>query len=224
MERPLQAKWDRASRTYDLVTWGDERRLGPAKRRLFADMMGDCLMVAAGTGNDFTYFPPGHTLTAIDVSPAMIERARPKVAAYPGQLTLRVMDVQALEFGDATFDTVVTACTFCSVPDPVRGLRELRRCLKPDGKLLMFEHVRSRIGPIAILQDLLTPVTRRLGPEMNRDTVRNVERAGFEICGEENVYLDVVKAIRARRSTGPSATSAADPSGQSAQEGLRWAR
>ena len=224
MDRLLQAKWDRASRTYDLVTWGDEQRLGPAKRRLFATMTGDCLMVAAGTGNDFTYFPPGLTITAIDISPAMIERASPKAAAYPGRLTLRVMDVQALELADATFDTVVTACTFCSVPDPVRGLRELRRCLKPSGQLLMFEHVRSRIGPFAILQDLLTPITRRLGPEMNRDTVRNVERAGFEICGEENVYLDVVKAIRARRSTGPPATLAPEPSGKSVQEGVRCAR
>jgi hypothetical protein len=63
----------------------------------------------------------------------------------------------------------------------------------------MFEHVRSRIGPIAILQDLLTPLSRRLGPDMNRDTVGNVVRAGFELCCEENVYLDVVKAIEARR-------------------------
>ena len=206
------------------MTWGDEQRLGPAKRRLSASMTGDCLMVAAGTGNDFKYFPPGLAITAIDISPAMIERARPKAVAYPGRLTLREMDVQALEFRDETFDTVVTACTFCSVPDPVRGLRELRRCLKPSGRLLMFEHVRSRIGPIAILQDLLTPITRQLGPEMNRDTVRNVERAGFEIDGDENVYLDVVKAIRARRSTRPSSPWAAEPLGNSAQEVVRCAQ
>ena len=195
----LQSKWDRASRTYDLVTWGDEQRFSTAKRRLFAKMAGECLMVAAGTGNDFRYFPAGLTITAIDVSPSMVERARPKAAAYVGRLELRVMDVQALEFDNATFDTVVTACTFCSVPDPIRGLRELYRALKPGGQLLMFEHVRSRIGPIAILQDLVTPITRRFGPDINRDTVGNVARAGFELCREENVYVDVVKAIEARR-------------------------
>ena len=199
MDAALQTKWDRASRTYDLVTWGDERRLGPAKQQLFERMTGRCLMVAAGTGNDFRYFPPGLEIVAIDVSPAMVERARRRGALYHGNLTVRLMDVQALEFDDATFDTVVTACTFCSVPDPVRGLRELYRCLKPGGTLLMFEHVRSRIGPIAILQDLLTPLSRRLGPDMNRDTVGNVVHAGFELCCEENVYLDVVKAIEARR-------------------------
>ena len=109
------------------------------------------------------------------------------------------MDVQTLEFPDATFDTVVTAGTFCSVPDPVRGLRELRRCLKPGGQLLMFEHVRSRFGPVAILQDLMTPISRRFGPDMNRDTVGNVLRAGFALEYEGNVYFDVVKSIEARR-------------------------
>jgi ubiquinone/menaquinone biosynthesis C-methylase UbiE len=195
----LQSKWDRASRTYDFVTWGDERRFAPAKRDLFSKMSGKCLMVAAGTGNDFRYFPPNLAITAIDVSSSMLARAQRKADEYPGQLQLHVMDVQALEIADATFDTVVTACTFCSVPDPIRGLRELYRCLRPGGSLLMFEHVRSRIGPIAIAQDILTPITRRMGPDMNRDTVANVLRAGFELDREANVYLDVVKAIEARR-------------------------
>jgi ubiquinone/menaquinone biosynthesis C-methylase UbiE len=203
MECLVAAKWDRASRTYDFVTWGDERRFAASKRALFAGMSGECLMVAAGTGNDFRHFPPGLSITAIDVSAAMVERARPKADAYRGRLRLRVMDVRALDLPDATFDTVATACTFCSVPDPVRGLRELYRCLKPGGRLLMFEHVRSRIGPIAIAQDLITPITRRFGPDMNRDTVGNVLRAGFEIWREANVYLDVVKAIEARRPSAP---------------------
>lgn len=81
----------------------------------------------------------------------------------------------------------------------MRGLRELFRCLKPRGRLLLFEHVRSRIGPIAILQDCMTVVTRRFGPAMNRDTVANVFRARFELCRETNVYLDMVKAIEAQR-------------------------
>ena len=150
MDAALQGKWDRASRTYDFITWADERRYGLAKHRLFARMKGRCLMVAAGTGNDFEHFPPGLTITAIDISPGMVERARRKAAAYEGALDVRVMDVQALAFPDATFDTIATAATFCSVPDPLRGLRELYRVLKPGGQLLMFEHVRSRVGPIAL--------------------------------------------------------------------------
>jgi len=199
MDLALQAKWNLVSRTYDFMTWGEERRFGAAKARLFAKMRGRCFMVAAGTGNEFRYFPSRLTVTAVDISPGMIEKARRKAALYDGALDVRVMDVQALEFPDATFDTVVTACTFCSVPDPLRGLRELYRCLKPGGQLLMFEHVRSRVGPIAIFQDLMTPISSRFGPAMNRDTISNVLRAGFELRRENNVYLDVVKAIEARR-------------------------
>ena len=197
MDNDTQRKWDDASRTFDLFAYGDEIRFGPHKRRLFAKMRGETLMLAAGTGNDFQFFPPGQHFMAIDISSKMLERAAKKVAAYPGTIELRQMDACRLEFADNSFDTVVTVCTFCSVPRPVVGLRELYRVLKPDGQLLMFEHVRSRIGPFGILLDLMTPLARRFGPDLNRDTVGNVLKAGFRLRREENVYLDVVKIIEA---------------------------
>jgi phosphatidylethanolamine/phosphatidyl-N-methylethanolamine N-methyltransferase len=195
MDEATRRKWDAASRTFDFVTFGDDRRLGPHKRRLFTKMRGETLMVAAGTGNDFQFFPPGRHVMAIDISPKMLERAAKKAAAYPGTIELREMDVCELPFPDSTFDTVATVCTFCSVPRPVVGLRELYRVLKPDGQILMFEHVRSRIGPIGIFLDFMTPISRRLGPDLNRDTVGNAQKAGFRIRREENVYLDIVKII-----------------------------
>jgi ubiquinone/menaquinone biosynthesis C-methylase UbiE len=197
MDLETQRKWDDASRTFDLFAFGDEHRLGPAKRRLFGKMRGATLMLAAGTGNDFQFFPPDRHIVAIDISPKMLERAALKAARYPGTIELREMDACALAFPDHSFDTVVTVCTFCSVPRPIVGLRELHRVLKPDGQLLMFEHVRSKIGPFGIFLDLMTPLCRRFGPDMNRDTVGNVLRAGFRIRREENVYLDVVKIIEA---------------------------
>ena len=116
--KSAQEKWDQASRNYDLFTFGDDQRLGPYKRRLFRKVSGSILMVAAGTGNDFKFFPPRLTLTAIDISPKMLERAKPKADAYAGTIELRQMDVCNLDFPDAAFDTIVTACTFCSVPRP----------------------------------------------------------------------------------------------------------
>jgi ubiquinone/menaquinone biosynthesis C-methylase UbiE len=195
-------KWDAASRLFDLFAFGDERRLGPHKRRLFSKIRGEALMVAAGTGNDFQFFPPGQEILAIDISPKMLERAARKAAACSGSIELREMDVCALPLPDASFDTVVTVCTFCSVPRPVAGLRELRRVLKPDGQLLMFEHVRSKIGVVGVLLDLMTQLSRRFGPELNRDTVANVVKAGFTLRREENIYLDVVKTIEAVKQPG----------------------
>jgi ubiquinone/menaquinone biosynthesis C-methylase UbiE len=199
MEESAQKKWDATSRVFDLFTFGDERRLGPHKRRLLSKIRGETLMVAAGTGSDFQFFPPGAHIVAIDISPRMLERAAPKAAAYSGKIELRQMDVCALPFPDASFDTVATVCTFCSVTRPVAGLREVHRVLKPGGRLLMFEHVRSRIGPLGVFLDLMTPLSRLIGPELNRDTVGNVLRAGFTVTREENVYLDIVKIIEAVR-------------------------
>ena len=106
-------------------------------------------------------------------------------------------DVHDLEDPDATYDQVFTSCTFCSVPDPVGGLSVLRRVLKPGGQLHMFEHTGSRYFPFNAMLNLLTPLVRRFGPELNRDTVTNVQRAGFEVRSVDPVYLDVVKIIHA---------------------------
>jgi ubiquinone/menaquinone biosynthesis C-methylase UbiE len=202
MDTETQHKWDAASRTLDFFSFAEDRRLGPHKQRLFANMRGATLMVGAGTGNDFKFFPPNMHVVAIDISPKMLERAARKAVSYQGSIELREMDVCELEFPEATFDTVATACTFCSVPKPVIGLRELRRVLKPGGQLLMFEHVRSAIGPLGILLDLMTPICRRVGPELNRDTVGNVQKGGFRLRRVENVYLDVVKIIEAVKHEG----------------------
>jgi phosphatidylethanolamine/phosphatidyl-N-methylethanolamine N-methyltransferase len=209
MDSATQRKWDAASRTLDFFALAEDRRIGPHKRRLFDKMRGATLMVAAGTGNDFKFFPPRMNVVAIDISPKMLERAARKSAQYEGSIELRLMDVCALEFAESSFDTVATAFTFCSVPRPVVGLRELHRVLKPDGQLLMLEHVRSAIGPFAILMDLMTPLFSRLGPELNRDTVGNVQKAGFRLRRVENVYLDVVKIIEAVKDGGAMAPSGA---------------
>lgn len=197
MPESVRSKWDRASRAYDFATRSDEWRYGAAKRRLFESMRGRCLMLAAGTGRDFRFFPPSLRITAIDISGGMLAQSVRPAGAYAGRLDLAQMDAQSLAFPDARFDTIATVCTFCSVPDPVRGLRELHRVLAPGGRLLAFEHVRSRLGPIAVMQDLMTPLSRRFGPDLNRDTLGNLARAGFRVLREENVYLDVVKAIEA---------------------------
>jgi ubiquinone/menaquinone biosynthesis C-methylase UbiE len=194
MDEVAQRKWDAAAIRYDLFSRGPERRWGPVKRQLFSAMRGRVLFLAAGTGQDIQFFPPGHAITAIDISGEMLARARPRAHRYAG-LKLLQMNVQALAFADHSFDQVFTSCTFCSVPDPVLGLTELRRVLKPGGELRMFEHTGSRWFPFSLMLHLMNPVSRRFGPELIRNTTGNVQRAGFQIRQVSNVYLDVVKTI-----------------------------
>lgn len=193
-----QEKWDSAAPLYDIMGgFGPERRWREAKTRLFSHMDGHILFLAVGTGLDIPCFPPGKQIVGIDISPRMLERAQPRADAYPGELTLKQMDVHEMDFADAAFDQVYTSCTFCSVPDPVEGLRALRRVLQPDGKLGMFEHTGSRYIPFNVMLNAMNPVCRMLGPEINRDTVANVRAAGFVVNKVTNIYLDIVKTIEA---------------------------
>lgn len=197
MPTDLRSRWDRASHVYDRIVAADAIRFGEAKERLFGKLKGRCLLVAVGTGQDIQHLPADLSLVALDISAEMLARAREPARAHPGRVQLVQADLESLPFPDATFETVVTVCTLCSVPDPIRSLHEIQRVLAPEGHLLLFEHVRSRIAPIALMQDLMTPFTRRLGPDMNRDTLRNVQSVGFRLLRERNVYLDIVKTAEA---------------------------
>lgn len=198
MDLVTKTKWDKAAASFDLMSgYGPEKRWAPWKRRFFSSMRGKVLFVAVGTGLDIPCFPPGQDIVGIDISGKMLQKAKVRADAYPGKLELRQVDVHEIDFSDGSFDQVFTSCTFCSIPDPVGGLEKLRRVLKPRGELRMFEHTGSRYFPFNVMLHLMTLLSRRVGPEMNRNTLSNVQRAGFEIRQVQHVYLDVVKTIYA---------------------------
>jgi ubiquinone/menaquinone biosynthesis C-methylase UbiE len=202
MDIATREKWDRASGAFDLMSaYGPEWRWKPAKLRVFGRMKpdGKILFLALGTGLDIGCFPPGCDITAIDISPKMVEKAEKRVAAYPGNMTARVMDVHEMEFPDGSFDQAFTSCTFCSVPKPVAGLKALYRVLKPGGELHMFEHTGSRLFPFSVMMKLMSPLASRFGPELDRDTIDNVRAAGFKITEVNHIFLDTVKTIHAVR-------------------------
>jgi len=198
MDALTRRKWDRAAVTFDFMSaGGPEKRWENRKREFFSSMDGRVLFLAVGTGLDIRLFPPHREIVGIDISPEMLARAQPRAEAYGDTLELRVMDVHEMDFAAASFDQIFTSCTFCSVPDPVAGLEALRRVLRPGGELRMFEHTGSRYFPFRLMLHLMSPLSSRFGPELDRDTVANVERAGFEIVSVDHVYLDVVKIITA---------------------------
>ena len=114
------------------------------------------------------------------------------------KVDLAEMDVQDLAFPDQSFDTVLATFVFCSVPDPVRGLRELRRVCRPSGELFLLEHMRPTNSILGALFDLLNPlVVRMMGANINRRTIENIRHAGWEVVVEENLFSDMVKWIEA---------------------------
>lgn len=195
-----RARYDRNAPLYDLMQRGAERRLGRHRPDLWRRALGPrVLEVGVGTGRNIRFYPDQMALTAVDLSPRMLERARTRAARLGLAVDLREADVQALPFPTASFDTVIATCVFCSVPDPVLGLREIRRVLVPGGQLLLLEHVLSKRPRLRRFMQLVNPlVVRMCGANIDRETVENVGRAGFVDVRVEDLSLDILKRIEAR--------------------------
>ena len=193
----VRARYDRIAAIYDFIERPMERgSFSRWRKRLWAEVNGPRILeVGVGTGKNFAYYPKDAEITAVDFSPRMLERARRRAKQEGVQVDLRLMDVQHLEFPDKTFDSVVGSFVFCSVPDPIKGLQELRRVTKPEGKIVLLEHMRPP-GLAGKLADVLNPFVVRLwGANMNRRTVENVVQAGLTIERVESLWRDVVKLI-----------------------------
>lgn len=184
---------------YDRLTAPLERRSFARWRRHTWDCVphrGKGLEIGAGTGANFPYYPESAWAVATDVSPQMLRQAleKPGRAGRP----LVASGAQALPFRDAAFDWVAETLVFCEVPDPVAGLREIRRVLKPDGVLVMLEHVRpsGRLGHVA---DAATALSAPIwGEHFNRDAAGSVREAGFTITEENWLSRDIVVLLVAR--------------------------
>ncbi len=201
----VRAGYDAVADRYDGLVRPLERCfLARCRRRLLADARGRVLDVGVGTGLNFPYYPADAEVTAIDLSSGMLAIARRRAEGLGRAVDLRVMDVQALAFPDASFDAVASALVFCAVPDPARGLAEVLRVCRPGGRILMLEHVRSCRRCLGWFMDLANPLTVALFNEhINRDTGAALRAAGAEAVTEEPVFLDVFRLIRAQRPERP---------------------
>ena len=151
-----------------------------------------------GTGKNLPYYPQGLMVDAVDISPRMLERAQRRASDLKNSVMLQEMDVQELAFPDHVFDTIFATFVFCSVSDPVKGLRELRRVCKRDGRLLLLEHMRPGNSLLGFFFDRLNPmVVRMMGANINRMTMDNIRRAGWRIGSEERLVSDIVRLIEA---------------------------
>lgn len=158
-----------------------------ARARLVAQARGRILELGAGTGLNLPHYGQAE-LVLTEPDPAMLRRAQRRLmrlaSAWGGQhpsYKLVQADAQRLPFYDASFDTVLATLVFCTVPDPLLGLREAQRVLRPGGQILLLEHVRAPWPFLALVQDATTPLWKHVagGCHLNRDTLSTVLLAGY---------------------------------------------
>lgn len=178
---------------YDHITAKTEQAgLGAHRRALLATATGDVLEIGAGTGANLRYYGEGtRTLTLIEPEKPMARRLQKRIVESRPDAKLLRGPAEDLPFNDDSFDTVVSTLVLCTVDDQPRALRELRRVLRPGGRLLFIEHVRSDDERLARLQDRMMPINLRVahGCHCNRPTLDSIRNASFDITQLEHDTL-----------------------------------
>jgi ubiquinone/menaquinone biosynthesis C-methylase UbiE len=161
---------------------------------------GDVLEIAFGTGRNLPYYPADVRLTAIELSPEMVDIGRTRANELGREVDLRVGDAQALDLPDETFDTVLCTYGLCTIPDHGTAVREAARVLRPGGKLVLAEHVRSPNPVVRAGQRLLEPLTIRFGGDhLTREPLDELPQAGLTVEQAKRSKLGIVELLTARK-------------------------
>ena len=196
-ENKIAKRYNRIAGIYDMLEAPMEKLFSKWRRKMLKGASGKTLEVGIGTGKNIPHYPKDVELTGIDFSPKMVEIARRKTKTSDN-VKIVEMDAENMDFSDDSFDTVVTSCVFCSVPNPVKGLQEIRRVCKNGGRVLMLEHVRSEKKGVGQLMDAFNFIPVHIyGANINRRTYENLLKAGFnsQHINVKDLWLDIVKLI-----------------------------
>ena len=194
--------YQRIAPFYDLLDLPFERlRYEAIRPLLFRDMGGRLLDTGVGTGRNCAFYPPGAVVSGIDLSPAMLERARRRCPELAAGGRLHQMDVTALAFPDASFDAAASSFLFCVLPDPLQApaLRELGRVVKPGGIIRLLEYVRPKGRLRRYASYMWEPWVRwAYGAGFDRNTERHVPEAGLDLVESRYVVDDLLKMLTVR--------------------------
>ena len=198
MDKEKQIRiFDKQAARYDRAR--DDSQQKKLRGPLIRQARGNVLELAVGAGANFSYYPSTVRITAVDFSPAMLEKARQ--AADNLQLDARFicMDMEEIDFPDQSFDTIVSTLSLCSYEHPQRVLKQINRWCKPDGQILLVEHGISSNFAVSSLLRFLNPLLYRAnGCHCTRDIMQLVSQSGMEIVHSESRWLDMIHLIQAK--------------------------
>lgn len=183
-----------------LDRWRQLDRLfaGRYRRRQFEHANGRVLDVACGTGRNFRYLSSSSEVVGIDISDKMLAHARNELDRLSLDGTVHQMDAQDLTFDNDSFDTVISSFSTCTFPDPIAALREMERVCMPDGEILLLEHRRSDVAPLAWLQDWRAESHyEKNGCRLNHDPLETVEQANLTVENASTAFFGLVTTIEA---------------------------
>ncbi len=197
----VKRHYDRSAGSYDrIISWAEKVLFGGGREWVCSRARGEVLEIAVGTGRNLLFYPEGVRLAGIELSPKMLDIAHRRARELGREVDLRVGDAQDLPFPDASFDTVVATLALCTIPDERQAVAEAARVLRPGGRLLLLEHVRSPILPAWLLQRVLEPLTLLLDHDhLLREPLRHVEDTGLVVERLERSKVGVVERLAARK-------------------------
>ena len=197
----LQSAYDEIAHEYEKRIMFDQHILGVARlrKKLLFKANGKVLEVACGTGQNLPFFAPNSRITAVDLSPKMLEVARENAIKHGLHVDLAVMDAENPEFPDGSFDTVVSTLSTCTFPNPIRGLQEMKRVCRPNGLILLLEHGHSNVPWLARFQDRneYQHYLDHAGCRWNQDPLDLVQSAGITILKSKRSVLGIFHSIEA---------------------------
>ena len=193
--------WEKEAPSYDRsIAFWEKVLFGDGRRWVCSRAQGEVLEVAIGTGRNLAFYPEGVRLSGIDLSPAMLERARQRARELGVEVDLREGDAQDLPFSDESFDTVVCTLSLCSIPNDRKAVAEMKRVLKPGGRVVLLDHIRAASGLGRAVQRVLEVVTVPSGGDyLLRRPVEHVRGEDFRIEEQERYKWGIVERVSARK-------------------------